>query len=149
MIFHVYHGRFISREVLTIQERQMAACAMLAALAGMSSKVHADAALDAVVTPKSCEIFFRDGDLRRYAGGERSAECFQGGVLEARGEWASPTMDTGFAALPVIFRLLKPGHGHNRKKNHRPARGDTQRQVFAENRHAPYNGIENSGGRDQ
>src|SRR5512140_2606216 len=60
-------GNLYSREVLTLQERQMVACAMLAAIKARDElKVHANAALNVGCDPKKLvEIFFQTAT---YAG---------------------------------------------------------------------------------
>jgi len=81
-------GNLYSRTVLTLQERQMAACAMLAALrAGDELKLHVNAALNVGCDPrKLAEIFFQ---LAPYAGMPAVNEALQiyRDVLKERGEW--------------------------------------------------------------
>ena len=81
-------GNLYSRTVLTLPERQMAACAMLAALGAMDElKLHANAALNVGCDPrKMTEIFFQ---LAPYAGMPAVNEALQvyRDVLKERGEW--------------------------------------------------------------
>ena len=81
-------GNLYSRTVLTLQERQMAACAMLAALrAGDELKLHVNAALNVGCDPrKLAEIFFQ---LAPYAGMPAVNEALQiyRDILKERGEW--------------------------------------------------------------
>jgi 4-carboxymuconolactone decarboxylase len=81
-------GNLYSRTVLTLPERQMVACAMLAALrAGDELKLHVNAALNVGCDPgKLAEIFFQ---LATYAGMPAVNEALQvyREVLEERGEW--------------------------------------------------------------
>ena len=81
-------GNLYSRTVLTLQERQMAACAMLAALrAGDELKLHVNAALNVGCDPrKLAEIFFQ---LALYAGMPAVNEALHiyRDVLKERGEW--------------------------------------------------------------
>jgi 4-carboxymuconolactone decarboxylase len=81
-------GNLYSRTVLTLQERQMAACAMLAALrAGDELRLHVNAALNVGCDPrKLAEIFFQ---LAPYAGMPSVNEALHiyRDVLRERGEW--------------------------------------------------------------
>ena len=81
-------GNLYSRTVLTAAERQMVACAMLAALrAGGELKLHVNAALNVGCDPgKLAEIFFQ---LATYAGMPAVNEALQvyREVLQERGEW--------------------------------------------------------------
>ena len=81
-------GRLYSRTVLTLPERQMAACAMLAALRATDElKLHVNAALNVGCDPrKMTEIFFQ---LATYAGmpAVNEALCVYRDVLKERGEW--------------------------------------------------------------
>lgn len=81
-------GNLYSRTVLTLSERQMAACAMLAALrAGDELKLHVNAALNVGCDPrKLAEIFFQ---LAPYAGMPAVNEALHiyRDVLKERGEW--------------------------------------------------------------
>ena len=81
-------GNLYSRTVLTLQERQMAACAMLAALrAGDELRLHVNAALNVGCDPKKLgEIFFQ---LAPYGGmpAVNEALAIFREVLMERGEW--------------------------------------------------------------
>ncbi|MFC1892168.1 carboxymuconolactone decarboxylase family protein [Thermodesulfobacteriota bacterium] len=81
-------GNLYSREVLTLPERQMAACAMLAALrAGDELKLHVNGALNVGCDPKKLtEIFFQ---VATYAGMPAVNEALNvfKEVLIERGEW--------------------------------------------------------------
>jgi 4-carboxymuconolactone decarboxylase len=81
-------GKLYSRTVLTLPERQMVACAMLAALRAMDElKLHLNAALNVGCDPrKMTEIFFQ---LAPYAGMPAVNEALQvyRDVLKERGEW--------------------------------------------------------------
>lgn len=81
-------GNLYSRKVLTIQERQMAACAMLASLrAGDELRLHVNAALNVGCDPhKLTEIFFQ---VATYAGMPAVNEALEvyREVLKERGEW--------------------------------------------------------------
>jgi 4-carboxymuconolactone decarboxylase len=81
-------GNLYSRPVLTLPERQMAACAMLAALrAGDELKLHVNGALNVGCDPeKLAEIFFQ---LATYAGMPAVNEALHifKDVLIERGEW--------------------------------------------------------------
>ena len=81
-------GRLYSRTVLTLPERQMAACAMLAALRATDElKLHVNAALNVGCDPrKMAEIFFQ---LAPYAGMPAVNEALRvyRDVLKERGEW--------------------------------------------------------------
>lgn len=81
-------GNLYSREVLTLPERQMAACAMLAALRATDElKLHINGALNVGCDPrKLAEIFFQ---LSTYAGMPAVNEALSAyrEVLEERGEW--------------------------------------------------------------
>jgi 4-carboxymuconolactone decarboxylase len=81
-------GNLYSREVLTIQERQMAACAMLAALKARDElKVHANAALNVGCEPKKLvEIFFQTATYAGMPAVNEALAAFKE-VLQARGEW--------------------------------------------------------------
>ena len=89
-------GNLYSRTVLTLQERQMAACAMLAALkAGGELKLHLNAALNVGCDPrKLTEIFFQ---LAPYGGMPAVNEALQvfREVLKERGEWPINTQSQG------------------------------------------------------
>ena len=81
-------GNLYSRTVLTLPERQMVACAMLAALRATDElKLHLNAALNVGCDPrKMTEIFFLLGP---YAGMPAVNEALQvyRDVLKDRGEW--------------------------------------------------------------
>ena len=81
-------GNLYSRTVLTLPERQMAACAMLAALrAGDELRLHVNAALNVGCDPgKLAEIFFQ---LATYAGmpAVNEALTVYRDVLKERGQW--------------------------------------------------------------
>ena len=81
-------GNLYSRTVLTLPERQMAACAMLAALrAGDELRLHVNGALNVGCEPgKLAEVFFQ---LATYAGMPSVNEALGvlKDVLQERGEW--------------------------------------------------------------
>jgi 4-carboxymuconolactone decarboxylase len=81
-------GKLYSRTVLTLPERQMVACAMLAALRATDElKLHVNAALNVGCDPrKLAEIFFQ---LATYAGMPAVNEALHVSrdVLKERGEW--------------------------------------------------------------
>ncbi|MCJ7828907.1 MAG: carboxymuconolactone decarboxylase family protein, partial [Dehalococcoidia bacterium] len=81
-------GNLYSRTVLTLPERQMVACAMLAALRATDElKLHVNAALNVGCDPrKMAEIFFQ---LATYAGmpAVNAALHVYRDVLKERGEW--------------------------------------------------------------
>jgi len=81
-------GNLYSRTVLTLPERQMAACAMLAAIrAGDELKLHVNAALNVGCDPKKLtEIFFQ---VATYAGmpAVNEALVIYREVLKERDEW--------------------------------------------------------------
>ncbi|MBW2675413.1 MAG: carboxymuconolactone decarboxylase family protein [Deltaproteobacteria bacterium] len=81
-------GNLYSRTVLTLPERQMAACAMLAALRATDElKLHVNAALNVGCDPgKLTEIFFQ---LATYAGMPTVNEALAvyRDVLKERGQW--------------------------------------------------------------
>jgi 4-carboxymuconolactone decarboxylase len=88
-------GNLYSRTVLTLPERQMAACAMLAAIrAGDELRLHVNAALNVGCDPrKLAEVFFQ---VATYAGmpAVNEALAVYRDVLKERGEWplsASPS----------------------------------------------------------
>ena len=85
-------GNLYSRTVLTLPERQMAACAMLAALGAADElKLHVNAALNVGCDPrKLAEVFFQ---LAPYGGMplvNKALEVFKD-VLKGRGEWEAFT----------------------------------------------------------
>ncbi len=81
-------GNLYSRTVLTLPERQMVACAMLAAIrAGDELKLHVNAALNVGCDPKKlAEVFFQ---VATYAGmpAVNEALSIYRDVLKERGEW--------------------------------------------------------------
>ena len=81
-------GNLYSRTVLTLPERQMVACAMLAAIrAGDELKLHVNAALNVGCNPrKLAEVFFQ---VATYAGMPAVNEALSvyRDVLKERGEW--------------------------------------------------------------
>lgn len=81
-------GNLYSRTVLTLPERQMAACAMLAALRARDElKLHVNAALNVGCDPrKLAEVFFQ---VATYAGMPAVNEALGvfRAVLQERGEW--------------------------------------------------------------
>jgi len=81
-------GNLYSRSVLTLPERQMVACAMLAAIrAGDELKLHVNAALNVGCSPrKLAEVFFQ---VATYAGmpAVNEALLVYRDVLKERGEW--------------------------------------------------------------
>jgi 4-carboxymuconolactone decarboxylase len=81
-------GKLYSRTVLSLPERQMVACAMLAALRATDElRLHVNAALNVGCDPrKMTEIFFQ---LASYAGMPAVNEALQvyRDVLKERGEW--------------------------------------------------------------
>jgi 4-carboxymuconolactone decarboxylase len=81
-------GNLYSRTVLTLPERQMAACAMLAALRATDElKLHVNAALNVGCDPrKLAEVFFQ---VATYAGmpAVNEALAVYREVLQQRGEW--------------------------------------------------------------
>ena len=81
-------GKLYSRTVLTLPERQMVACAMLAALQATDElKLHLNAALNVGCDPKKMtEILFQ---LAPYAGMPAVNEALYAyrDVLKERGEW--------------------------------------------------------------
>ena len=81
-------GNLYSRTVLTLPERQMAVCAMLAALGALKElRLHVNAALNVGCDPhKLTEVFFQ---LATYAGmpAVNEALAVYREVLKERGEW--------------------------------------------------------------
>lgn len=81
-------GKLYSRTVLTLPERQMVACAMLAAIrAGDELKLHVNGALNVGCEPKKlAEVFFQ---VATYAGMPAVNEALgiYREVLKERGEW--------------------------------------------------------------
>lgn len=83
-------GNLYSRTVLTLPERQMAACAMLATLGAADElRLHVNAALNVGCDPKKlAEVFFQ---LAPYGGMplvNKALEVYRE-VLKERGEWDS------------------------------------------------------------
>lgn len=81
-------GNLYSRTILTLPERQMAACAMLAALGASDElRLHVNAALNVGCDPKKlAEVFFQ---LAPYGGMplvNKALEVFKE-VLKGRSEW--------------------------------------------------------------
>ena len=85
-------GNLYSRTVLTLPERQMVACAMLAAIRARDElKLHVNAALNAGCDPaKIAEVFFQ---VATYAGMPAVNEALEvyRDVLKERGEWPIET----------------------------------------------------------
>ena len=81
-------GNLYSRSVLTIQERQMAACAMLAALRAKDElKLHTNAALNIGCDPrKIIEIIFQTATYAGMPAVNEALAAFKE-VLQARNEW--------------------------------------------------------------
>ncbi|MFC1883445.1 carboxymuconolactone decarboxylase family protein [Thermodesulfobacteriota bacterium] len=81
-------GNLYSRTVLTLAERQMVACAMLAALkAGNELKLHVNAALNVGCDPKKlAEVFFQVATYAGMPAVNEALEVFRD-VLKERGEW--------------------------------------------------------------
>ncbi len=89
-------GTLYSRTVLTLPERQMAACAMLAALGAADElRLHVNAALNVGCDPhKLAEVFFQ---LAPYGGMplvNKALEVYRD-VLKGRGEWEAFTKKKG------------------------------------------------------
>lgn len=81
-------GNLYSRTVLTLPERQMAACAMLAALRAREElRLHVDAALNVGCDPrKLAEIFFQVAPYAGMPAVNEALEVYRS-VLQERGEW--------------------------------------------------------------
>lgn len=81
-------GNLYSRQVLTLPDRQMVACAMLAALGATEElRLHVNAALNVGCDPKKLtEVFFQ---LAPYGGMPKVNEALKvfKEVLKERGEW--------------------------------------------------------------
>jgi len=81
-------GNLYSRSVLTLPERQMVACAMLAAIRATDElKLHINAALNVGCDPKKlAEVFFQ---VATYAGmpAVNEALAVYRDVLKERGQW--------------------------------------------------------------
>jgi len=81
-------GNLYSRTVLTLPERQMAACAMLAAIrANDELRLHVNAALNVGCDPKKlAEIFFQVGTYAGMPAVNEALSVYRD-VLKAREEW--------------------------------------------------------------
>jgi len=81
-------GNLYSRTVLTLPERQMTACAMLAAVrAGDELKLHVNAALNVGCDPnKLTEIFFQVATYAGMPAVNKALEIYRE-VLKERNEW--------------------------------------------------------------
>ena len=81
-------GNLYSRNVLTLQERQMAACAMLATLRAKDElKLHTNAALNIGCDPrKIIEIIFQTATYAGMPAVNEALAAFKE-VLQARNEW--------------------------------------------------------------
>jgi 4-carboxymuconolactone decarboxylase len=81
-------GNLYSRTVLTLPERQMAACAMLAALRARDElKLHVNAALNVGCDPKKLgEVFFQVATYAGMPAVNEALEVFREVLIE-RGEW--------------------------------------------------------------
>jgi 4-carboxymuconolactone decarboxylase len=86
-------GNLYSRSVLTIQERQMAACAMLAAIKAIPElKIHVNAALNVGCDPrKLAEIFFQTATYAGMPAVNEALAAFKQ-VLQERNEWPIKSM---------------------------------------------------------
>jgi len=80
-------GNLYSRTVLTLPERQMVACAMLAAIrAGGELRLHVNAALNVGCDPrKLAEVFFQLANYAAMHAVNEALEVYRD-VLKARGE---------------------------------------------------------------
>jgi 4-carboxymuconolactone decarboxylase len=81
-------GNLYSRTVLTLQERQLVACSVLAALrAGEELRLHVNAALNVGCDPrKLAEAFFQIGPYAGMPAVNEALDVYRG-VLKERGEW--------------------------------------------------------------
>ena len=81
-------GNLYSRKVLSLPERQMAACAILATLKARGElKLHLNAALNVGCDPrKLAEIFFQMGPYAGMPAVNEALEVYRE-VLQERGEW--------------------------------------------------------------
>jgi 4-carboxymuconolactone decarboxylase len=81
-------GNLYSRTVLSLQERQMVACAALAAIrAGDELRLHVNAALNVGCDPqKLAETFFQIGTYAGMPAVNEALDVYRG-VLTERGEW--------------------------------------------------------------
>jgi 4-carboxymuconolactone decarboxylase len=84
-------GNLYSRQVLTLPERQMVACAMLAALRARDElKLHVNAALNVGCDPKKlAEVFFQLGTYAGMPAVNEALDVYRE-VLKERGEWPIP-----------------------------------------------------------
>jgi 4-carboxymuconolactone decarboxylase len=85
-------GNLYSRAVLTLPERQMVACAMLAAIrAGDELRLHVNAALNVGCDPiKLTEVFFQVAPYAGMPAVNEALEIYRE-VLKQRGEWPLKT----------------------------------------------------------
>jgi 4-carboxymuconolactone decarboxylase len=81
-------GNLYSRTVLTLPERQMVACAMLAALRAKEElRLHINAALNVGCQPKKlAEVFFQMATYTGMPAVNEALEVYRD-VLKERGEW--------------------------------------------------------------
>ena len=81
-------GNLYSRTVLTLRERQMVACAMLAAIRARDElRLHVNAALNVGCDPrKLAEIFFQVAPYAGMPAVNEALEVYRD-VLKERGEW--------------------------------------------------------------
>lgn len=81
-------GNLYSRTILSLQERQMVACAALAAIrAGDELRLHVNAALNVGCDPKKlAELFFQIGTYAGMPAVNEALEIYRS-VLTERGEW--------------------------------------------------------------
>ena len=81
-------GNLYSRTVLTLQDRQMVACAILAATRSVDElKLHCNAALNVGCDPqKLAEVFFQCATYCGMPTVNTALEVFRA-VLKERGEW--------------------------------------------------------------
>jgi 4-carboxymuconolactone decarboxylase len=87
-------GNLYSRTVLTLPERQMVACAMLAAIRARDElRLHVNAALNVGCDPrKLAEVFFQAAPYAGMPAVNEALEVYRD-VLKERGEW--PISDQG------------------------------------------------------
>ncbi len=85
-------GNLYSRTVLTLPERQMVACAMLAAIRARGElKLHVDAALNVGCDPvKLTEVFFQVAPYAGMPAVNEALEVYKEVLIE-RGEWPIKT----------------------------------------------------------
>ncbi len=81
-------GNLYSRTILSLQERQMVACAALAAIrAGDELRLHVNAALNVGCDPKKiAELFFQIGTYAGMPAVNEALDVYRT-VLTERGEW--------------------------------------------------------------